>query len=908
MIIECLKTNHIETPLGYQIARPVFSWTVSSATGKRQASTRVKVAADAAMSEILFDTGERDDLTSLGVPADLALAPRTRYFWQVSVTADDGEKGLSPVSWFETGKMDEPFLAKWIAAPFDGHPVLSKEFVVGSAPAKTVAAARLYICGLGLYEAYLDGEKIGSEHLAPGYDSYQHQIQLQTYDVTGALKASGDAGAHTLSVMLGKGWYMGRYGFGKEIANIYGDRMQLLAELHIAYEDGTSDVIASDESWLCTPSPVVEANLYDGEIYDARVKAFSTENAVPAVAVPAPQGGLIDRIGLPVEVQESWSEYDLIKTPAGELVLDFHQNLAGFVTFTCDLPAGEQVYLQFGELLQDGCFYRDNLRTAKAEYTYISSGEKSFVRPIFTFYGFRYVKVQGLTEEQIRAAGFTVCAIWSALEATGSLTTSDPGLNRLILNALWSQRGNFVDIPTDCPQRDERMGWTGDAQAFSETASLFMYTPVFYAKYLSDMLYEQKTLGGSVPFVVPDALTLRGGAGMDQTNRADGSCAWGDAATVIPWNLYRYYGDAELLAQTYPNMKLWTDYIRHEEETNCGGRRLWQCGFHFADWLSLDNPDKSSPMGGTDEFYVATCYYYLSASYTANAALVLADYVSSPAGENMKGGLTAEEYEADSDFYRDLAEEIRAAWQKEYVAPDGSLKIDTQTAYVLALHLDLLAEDDRPKAIARLRQLLAENNDHLTTGFVGTYQLCPTLTEIGMTDLAYKLLFHRDFPSWLYEVDMGATTIWERWNSVLPDGHVSDTGMNSMNHYCYGSIVQWMFQTITGLAPDDTAPGFKRAVIAPQPDSRLSFARCSYRSAAGVYKVGWERVAEGGAPAAAEANQPAAGATAPDGTQQPVGLIRLKVAVPFDAEALLFLPDGTRKLLDAGEYEFEFVG
>ena len=518
MIIESLKTNHIETPLGYQIARPVFSWTVSSATGKRQASARVKVAADAAMSEILFDTGERDDLTSLGVPVDLALAPRTRYFWQVSVTADDGEKGLSPVSWFETGKMDEPFLAKWIAAPFDGHPVLSKEFVVGSAPAgdsaadltsagttpaKTVAAARLYICGLGLYEAYLDGEKIGSEHLAPGYDSYQYQIQLQTYDVTGALLASGDAGAHTLSVMLGKGWYMGRYGFGQEIANIYGDRMQLLAELHIAYEDGTSDVIASDESWLCTPSPVVEANLYDGEIYDARVKAFSTENAVPAVAVPAPQGGLIDRIGLPVEVQESWSEYDLIKTPAGELVLDFHQNLAGFVTFTCDLPAGEQVYLQFGELLQDGCFYRDNLRTAKAEYTYISSGEKSFVRPIFTFYGFRYVKVQGLTEEQIRAACFTVCAIWSALEATGSLTTSDPGLNRLILNALWSQRGNFVDIPTDCPQRDERMGWTGDAQAFSETASLFMYTPVFYAKYLSDMLYEQKTLGGSVPFVVP---------------------------------------------------------------------------------------------------------------------------------------------------------------------------------------------------------------------------------------------------------------------------------------------------------------------------------------------------------------------------------------------------------------------
>ncbi len=885
MIIESLKTNHIETPLGYRIERPVFSWTVSSATGKKQASARVRVAADEAMSEILFDTGEKEDLSSLSVPADLPLSPRTRYYWQVGVTADDGEKGLSAVSWFETGKRDEPFQAKWIAAPFEGHPVLSKEF---SAPAastdsvpssgKSISAARLYICGLGLYEAYLDGAKIGDEYLAPGYDSYQHQIQVQTYDVTDVLKENRAFGTHALSVMLGKGWYMGRYGFGKEIDSIYGDRMQLLAELHITYEDGTEDVVATDESWLCAPSPVIEANLYDGEIYDARVRPFSGDETVSAVAVPAPKGELIDRIGLPVKIMESGKEYDLLSTPAGELVLDFRQNLAGFVTFVCDLPAGEKVYLQFGELLQDGCFYRDNLRTAKAEYTYISGGEKDFVRPHFTFYGFRYVKVQGLTEEQIRAADFKVCAIWSALEASGSLTTSDPGLNRLILNALWSQRGNFVDIPTDCPQRDERMGWTGDAQAFSETASFFMYTPVFYAKYLSDMLYEQKTLGGSVPFVVPDALTLRGGAGMDQTNRADGSCAWGDAATVIPWNLYRYYGDRDLLAQTYPNMKLWTEYIRHEEETNCGGRRLWQCGFHFADWLSLDNPDKSSPMGGTDEFYVATCYYYLSAAYTANAAMILADFAQSGAGRNVKGCLTAEDYEKDAGFYRDLAEEIRAAWQKEYVLPDGALKIDTQTAYVLALHLDLIQEDNRPKAISRLRELLAENNDHLTTGFVGTYQLCPTLTETGMTDLAYKLLFHRDFPSWLYEVDMGATTIWERWNSVLPDGHVSDTGMNSMNHYCYGSIVQWMYQTITGLMPDDSAPGFKKAVIAPKPDSRLSFAHCTYKSAAGVYKAGWERV--------------------------PEGQIRLSVTVPFDAEALLILPDGTEELLSAGDHEF----
>ena len=845
MRIEKLRTNHLTNPLGYQFDKPVFSWVVAESTGKTQKSARVRVAADEAMTDILFDTAQSEALSSLAVPVDLNLQPRTRYYWQVSVTAEDGDSGISDVAWFETGKRDEPWAAQWIAAPFAEHPVLKKALPVE----KGIASARLYICGLGLYEAYFNGEKIGEEYLAPGYDSYQWQIQYQTFNVTRLFRR----GENTLSVLLGKGWYCGRYGFGDKIDCIYGDRMQLLAELRIRYADGSEEVIGTDESWLAAPSPIVDSNIYDGEIYDARKE--NAEHFVSVVLAEAPRGKLVDRIGLPVKVMKSWTEYALLHTPAGELVLDFRQNFAGWVSFTNALPAGREVKLQFGELLQNENFDRDNLRTAEAAFTYISKGE---VRPHFTYYGFRYVKVEGMTEAEIRAAHVTARAVWSELDAAGTLTTSNEKVNRLIQNALWSQRGNFVDIPTDCPQRDERMGWTGDAQAFSATACYNMYTPVFYRKYLSDMLLEQRAIGGSVPFVIPDALTLRNAlqrsAGMEETASGDGSCAWSDAATVIPWNVYAFYGDPALLAEQYENMKLWVDYIHRQDMENCGGRHLWSSGFHFADWLALDNPDENSPFGGTDTTYVATCYYFLSATLTAKAAEALGK-------------------DGDAACYRAMAEDVKRAFQKEYLTPEGALTVRTQTAHVLALHLGLAPERFRAGLAADLKNLLARKGNHLDTGFVGTYQLCPTLSENGLTSLAYTLLFNEDYSSWLYEVNLGATTIWERWNSVLPDGSVSGTGMNSMNHYCYGSIVQWMYETVTGLRP--AAPGFKRARIAPEPDERLDWAECAYDSAAGRYAVRWERR---------------------DGRTE------YTVTVPFDAEAEFVFPDGDIKTLGAGTH------
>ena len=845
-----LRVNHIENPLGYAQGSPVFSWTAES-SGKKQRCARVRVSADAEMKSILFDTGEAE-LSSLGVPSTLKPAPRTRYYWQVEAAADDGDVGQSEIAWFETGKMDELWAGKWIAAPFPEHPVFRRRVAV-SAP---VRRARLYITGLGLYEASLNGEKIGDEFLTPGFSSYQFHMQVHTFDVTELLRE----GENELSVLLGKGWYMGRFGFGQEMDCIYGDRMQLLCELRIEYADGREDVIGSDESWQCAPSVYLESGILDGEHLDMRI----TPVWRGAEACPAPEGKPDDRLALPVRIGQVFAEYTLIRTPRGELVLDFGQNMAGFARFVCTLPEGRKVELLYGELLQDECFYQGNLRTAKAAFSYISDGKTRAVAPRFTYYGFRYVCVKGMTEEEIEKAQFTACALWSALDGIGRIETSDAKLNKLFSNALWSQRGNFVDIPTDCPQRDERMGWTGDAQAFSETACYNLYTPAFYRRFLSDMHLEQSALSGSVPYVVPDVLTrrrfLRGADDMYFTDKCDGSCAWGDAAAIIPWNLYRFYGDKSLLAENYAGMKDWVEYIRRVDRTECGNTHIWNVGFHFADWLALDNAGNSdNRLGSTDNAYVATCYYYLSASLTAKAARILGR-------------------EDDAREYETVSEEVKEAFQKTFIAQDGSLACRTQTAYVLALHLGLFPEEFKKQGASTLRQLFRENGDLLTTGFVGTYLLCPTLSENGMSELAWHLLLNEEYPGWLHEINLGATTVWERWNSVLPDGHVSDTGMNSMNHYAFGSVIQWVYQYAAGLACREDAPGFKKVRIAPKVTDRLSFLDCSYDSAAGKYAVRWEKAGE---------------------------KTRFTVTVPFDCEAQFILPDGGSRALDAGTYVIE---
>ena len=812
MKIRNLRTNHLTNPMGYAMEKPLFTWTAEDSTGLKQRAARVQVSLSERFDECLFDSGLTEGISSLGYEPELTLSPRTRYFWRVEVVADDGDRAVSEPAWFETGKCGEPWAAQWIQSPYDKdvHSILGTTVTLPAAPVR----ARIYAVGLGTYELTVNGEKVGDEILAPFYNDYKLWLQYQTYDVTDMLRA----GENRLDAWLGNGWYKGRFGFVPEMANLYGDRQKALVELRVELADGSELVVGSDAGWDARRSPILESSIYDGEVYDARLE--SEQPTDKAVLAEAPAAPLSERLSPPVRILDRIPAKELLHTKAGEWVIDFGQLMTGWLEFNCDLPEGAKVYLQFGELLQNDCFYRDNLRSAKAEYTYISAGRPAHVRPHFTFYGFRFVKVTGV--DSIRLEDFTGCVIHSDLAVIGHVETSNAKVNQLIHNAFWGQIGNFLDTPTDCPQRDERMGWTGDAEVFCPTASFNMYTPAFYEKYLHDMLLEQRRLDGAVPHVVPDILDQIASI-RHEPQGAFGSCAWADAATMIPWTMYEFYGDKSMLARQYENMKLWTNWIRKQDDEHCGSSRLWTSGFHFADWLALDNPVQGSCFGGTDPYYVASCYYFFSVSATAQAAKALG-------------------YAEDYAEYSRLADEIKAAFRREYFTDTGRIAEPTQTAMALALSLGLVPDEARARIQKDLRKKIADRQDHLDTGFVGTYHLCPTLSKNGMSDVAYTLLLNEDFPSWLYEVNMGATTVWERWNSVLPDGLVSDTGMNSMNHYAYGAIVEWMYRFMCGLNPVLEQPGFKRARIAPVSDPRFEFARCTYDSAAGLYESGWKRV------------------------------------------------------------------
>ncbi|WP_462409553.1 glycoside hydrolase family 78 protein [Neobacillus sp. Marseille-QA0830] len=824
MKIKNMKTNHITNPLGFDLGMPRFSFVAYDTTAVKQTAAQIQVAFDEEFATIVFDSGRSEDIDSLGFALPIKLEPYTRYYWRVSVWGDNGDKATSEAAWFETAKLDEPWTAKWITPELDKdiHPMLSREFELS----KEVISARAYVCGLGLYEMEINGEKAGDEYLSPNFNAYDKWQQYQTYDVIELLKP----GKNSIEVSLGNGLYKGRFGFDGGEYEVYGDQFALLCELIIQYADGTTSVINSDESWQARKSPILFSGLYDGEIYDA------TSNDATSYKMKEIDLGyerLKARLSLPVLVKEELKPVEVMTTPAGETVLDMGQNMVGWVQFKTNAPKGTEILLQYAELLQEGNFYQENLRTAKAEFKYISNGEAALVRPHFTYYGFRYVKVSGWNGE-LNPNDFTGCVLYSDMETTGSIETSNPLVNRLFLNALWGQKGNFLDVPTDCPQRDERMGWTGDAQVFSGTAAFNMDTYAFFNKYGYDLAQEQAAQDGMVPMVVPVATTKGGG-----------SSAWGEAATVIPWNVYLHYGDKAILEQQFESMKGWVDYIKRADDAS-SAKRLWTTGFHFGDWLALDGDDPHSPMGGTETAFISSAYYGYSSMLVAKAAKVLGK-------EEM-----AREYE-------ELSNEVRAAIQAEYFTSTGRLALYNQTALVVALFMDLVPEEHRNRVASDLRERLKKDKNHLKTGFVGTPYICRTLSENGNNDIAYTLLLNKDYPSWLYAVTMGATTIWERWNSVLPDGKISGTDMNSLNHYAYGSIVEWMYRNAAGINPVEEKPGFRHVRLAPQPDYRLKYVKASLESAAGLYESQWELTEE--------------------------GQLKFKFVIPFNATATVVLPD-----------------
>lgn len=810
-ITDC-KVNHLTNPIGFSIPSPVFSWKVTETTGKEQAAARIMIRCG---DDPIADTGWAE-LDSLATSVLMTLRPRQRYYWTVSVCTDTGEEAQSQENWFETGKLDEPWVGKWISCDNSEprHPIFTKQIAVK----KGVVSARLYICGLGLYEAFWCGERIGNELLMPYCNHYNRWVQYQTYDVTRQVQSSGE-----LSVHLGNGWYKGRFGFKGRQEPYYGDSWKLIAELRITYTDGTDEVIGTDDSWTVTRSNLTFSNIYDGEHRDDTLLPIPP---VCAQLAEAPKGKLTERMSLPVTVQQVLPAKEFIHTPAGETVLDMGQLFTGSFRLKLHVPAGTKVHLQFGELLQNGNFYRDNLRSALAEYFYTSSGEEITLQPQFTFYGYRYVKITGVPN--LRAEDFEGLVLYSEMEQVGHITTGHALVNQLISNALWGQKGNYLDVPTDCPQRDERMGWTGDAQVFAPTACFQMDSFAFLAKFLEDIWQEQQEKGGMVPDVVPS---------FD----VDGcATAWGDAACVIPWVLYQYYGDISILQRQYPSMKAWVDYIQSIDRND----HSWRRHFHYGDWLALDGgTGMDGRIGRTDVGLIADTYYLYSTRLTAKTAELLG-------------------HPEDAKHYTNRAEHILTELRKDYFSPDGLCLVDTQTAYLLTLRHGL-SSNVEGNALA-LVHAVENNNGHLHTGFVGTPILCEELTKIGRSDLAFDLLVNEDYPGWLYSVKLGATTVWERWNSVLPDGTISGTDMNSMNHYAYGSILQWMYERCAGF--QTLEPGFRKIRIAPLIDRRLGFVCATYDSPAGKWECHWKLL---------EGNH-----------------LQVRIVVPFDCTAEVILPQG----------------
>ncbi len=834
MNISKLRTDYMQNPVGFDFDKPVLGWVVEApGENKRQSAYRLQIASDAGFSRMLFDTDRVDSDQSVGVCPEIVPAPMTRYHWRVMVWDEaDQPSGFSEPAFFETGRYGERWDADWIGGEVD-LPLLRKEFGLKG----PIRSARLYASGVGLYRARINGRDVTEEQLMPGFTAYDHWIQYQTYDVTELLSS----GANAIGALLGNGYYKGRVNWPgiPERHGLYGDACAFIAELRVRYQDGTEEAILTDTSWKAGESPFQRAEIYDGEIFDARkiqhgwdMPGFDDSRWTPAVRREVDKRLLRARLSVPVKIHDRMKPVKLVKSPSGEQILDFGQNMAGWVRIRANTPAGTRIKLQFGEwLYPDNTFYRDNYRTALAEEIYISDGQPREYAPSFTFYGFRFAKVSGLAEVNLN--DFTAEVVHSEMERTGRFECSDERVNRLFLNALWGQKGNFVDVPTDCPQRDERLGWTGDSQVFCASASMNMEADAFYHKYLFDLWQEQQE-AGYVPVVVPNYLKRTAEWKMTTTG-------WGDAATVMPWMLYLYFGDEAVLRKQYDSMVAWVEYMRAQDTK--GVDRYY--GFHIGDWVSQDRNDPDAFIGLTPTELLATSYYAYSCDIVAKAARVLG-----------KTG-DAEEYEA-------LAKRVRESFRHEFVTPGGRVAAETQTADLIALHMDMLLPKDRPIVVKHLAERIDGDGQRLTTGFLGTPLLCPVLSENGLNEYAYKLLLNNECPSWLYEVERGATTIWERWNSLKPDGSFGAVNMNSFNHYALGAVVEWMYRYMCGINPVEGAPGFKKSLIRPLPNSLIQHAKASVRTQYGELACGW---------ALSD------------------GKIEIAVTVPFNTQAEIHLPD-----------------
>ena len=808
--VENLRTENRIDPIGLDVVQPRFSWQLEN--GKRnvvQTAYEIRVTLD---RTAIWNSGKIASDSSVHVAyKGAALKSGEKYQWQVRVWDNSGKASAwSRPAVFQMALLQpSDWKAQWITPGYEEDavlrpsPLMRKEFSI----AKKIARATAYITAHGMYEAAINGSRVGDAHFTPGWTSYKTRLQYQTYDITNLLKQ----GANALGVTLGSGWYRSTIGYTNQ-KNYYGKDIALLLQIQVAYTDGTQETIVSDGSWKSATGAITYSEIYNGETIDARKDKtgwlqaeYRDADWTPVKTASFDKENLLATYNEMITAHEVFKPIKVFTTPAGEKVLDFGQNLVGWVRVKVKGTAGDSVTLHHAEVLtKAGNFYTENLRAAKAQNTYVLKGgaEETFY-PHFTWQGFRYVKVEGYPGT-LTPDNFEAIAFYSDMEPTGTFTSSNELINQLQHNIQWGQKGNFLDVPTDCPQRDERLGWTGDAQAFFRTAAFNMGVNNFFTKWLKDLEADQ--IDGRVPFVIPNIL----GNGAN-------SAGWADVATIIPWQMYLAYGDVRTLAAQYSSMKNYVESIRKTTNNN-----LWNTGFHFGDWLFYHPQDDNDGRAAvTDKYLIAQCFYAHSVQLLINAATVLGN----------TGDVTA---------YTQLLKDIKAAFMKEYMTPSGRLVSSTQTAYVLALHFDMLPEDLRKQAAERLVENIKSYNNHLTTGFLGTPYLCHVLTRFGYTDMAYKLLLQETYPSWLYPVKMGATTIWERWDGIKPDGSFQTPSMNSYNHYAYGAIGDWMYRKMVGLDTEEDGVGYKHIRVKPHIGGNFKQAAVSLKTYYGTTKAGWE--------------------------------------------------------------------
>ena len=813
-----LTCEYFSNPMGIGTTAPRLSWILNSGVQDQvQTAYQVLVASSTKMltekKADFWNSGkvESDQSILVGYAGDV-LGSKDICWWKVRVWDKNGKASAwsEPAS-FEIGllaaadwKADWIKSSIWFSEVYHPSPMFRKEFNLG----KEIASARLYVSSLGLYEAEINGEKVGDQVLTPGWTSFHSRVQYQTYDVSAMLST----GANAIGITLGNGWYRAFRGFRPNDENLGRESLDVIAQLEVTYTDGTTGVVLTDESWKSAMGPILKSVIYDGETYDARLEkpgwskaGFDDSDWKGTEEVRNDKNLIVYPASVPMRKLEELTPVEIMVTPEGDTVVDMGQNMVGWIRLKVDCPKGTTITLRHAEVLdKDGNFYIENLRSAKQTNTYICKGGGiETYEPRFTFQGFRFVDISGYPGEVTRDM-LTGVVVNSDLEKTGSFACNDSLINQLQHNIVWGQKGNFVDVPTDCPQRDERMGWTGDCQVFAPTACYNMDCAGFYTKWLRDLAVDQHE-DGAVPHVIPNVLG-RGGAH-----------GWQDAATIVPWTVYQWYGDVRILEEQYESMKSLVEYMRAQ----AGDAYIWKpTERQYGDWLAFATTRSDYPGATTDKDLLASAYFYHSTNIVRKTAKILRN-------------------DEDAMDYGELMSKIKEAYAKEYITPNGRMSSNTQTAYVVALSFGLIPIPLEEVAAKRLADDV-NTFGHITTGFLGTSDICHVLTKYGYLDEAYKLLYRTDYPSWLYPVTQGATTIWERWDGQKPDGTFQNPGMNSFNHYAYGAVGDWLYRKVAGIDIDPAAPGFKSIIIKPHPGSEMNNVSATHDSPYGKVSSAWE--------------------------------------------------------------------